>query len=114
MHDDVAALLPEMREYLAQTKRTEMPMSLDNWAAMVGRSYSQMRTALQHLDPVLLRAYLNHRRKHRLAVENALKKLKVYTSTYTKPIAEKYGLTQKDMRRIRARLGLAIVPPAKN
>lgn len=114
MHDDVAQLLPEMRAHLASLRHCDRPIPLDNWAIMVGRTYGQMRTALQHVDPVFLRAYIDHRLNHRLSLERELKALKVYTSQYTKPIAEKYGVTQKDIRRIRARLGLLIIHPAKS
>ena len=110
MHEDVAALLPEMREHLASLKPTERPISLDNWAAMVDRTYSQMRVAMKHLDNKFLDAYLEHRKNYYRMIDNDLKKLKDYTVHYTKPIMEKYGLTLKDIQRMRYRLGLKCAP----
>lgn len=110
MHEDVAALLPEMREHLASLKPNERPISLDNWAAMVDRTYSQMRVAMSHLDKDFLSAYIEHRKNYFRMIEHDLKKLKDYTVTYTRPIMEKYGVTLKDLQRIRNRLGLKCAP----
>ena len=109
-HPDVAALLPEMREHLASLQPHERPISLDNWAAMVGRTYSEMRTAMQHLDYDFLRAYIEHRKNYYRLIDNDLKKLRDYTVRYTRPIMQKYGLTLKDIRRMRTRLNLKCAP----
>ncbi len=106
MHEDVAALLPEMREHLAKLSPYERPLSLDNWAAMVDRSYSEMRVALQYLDKSFLRAYIDHRHNYYRQIEAELKALPDFTIQYTRPILEKYNLTLKDTQRIRYRLGL--------
>ena len=110
MHEDVAALLPEMREYFAGIPPHERPMSLDNWAAMVGRTYVGMRVALRHLDKDFLAAYIAHRKRFYRLLEEELLALPDYTAQYTTPIREKYGVTKKDMLRIRARLGLRCAP----
>ena len=110
MHSDVAALLPEMREHLAKLKPNERPISLDNWAAIVGRTYNQMRVALTHLDAEFLKAYVGHRRTYYALIDEELRQLPDYTIKYTRPIMEKYGLKLKDIQRIRARLGLKCTP----
>lgn len=110
LHGDVAALLPEMREHLASLEPHQRPISLDNWAAMVDRTYNQMRVALQHLDKDFLKAYIEHRRNYYQLVDNELKSLKDYTVKYTRPILEKYGLKLKDITRMRNRLGLKCKP----
>lgn len=110
MHEDVAALLPEMREHLASLKPTERPISLDNWAAMVGRTYYQMRVALKHLDEAFAVAYIAHRRNYYKLIDQELLSLKDYTIKYTRPIMEKYGLKLKDVQRMRYRLGLYCKP----
>lgn len=110
MYEDVIALLPEMREHLAKLKPTERPISLDNWAAMVNRTYNQMRIALTSLDKEFLRAYVEHRRNYYRMIDEELRQLPDYTVKYTRPLLEKYGLKLKDVQRIRSRLGLKCAP----
>jgi hypothetical protein len=110
MHEDVAALLPEMREHLASLKPHQRPISLDNWAAMVDRTYGEMRTALQHLDKAFLRAYIDHRKTYFKLIEDELKALPDFIVKYTRPIMEKYDISLKDTQRIRRRLGLHCSP----
>jgi len=113
LHEDVAALLPEVRDYLSSLKPTELPMSLDNWAAMVGLDYKHFRVAMMHLDRKLYRAYVDHRTSFWKMIEEDLRSLAGspdYTAKYTRPIVEKYGITFKDIQRIRTRLGLMCVP----
>jgi hypothetical protein len=110
LHADVAALLPEMREHLAKLSPYERPISLDNWAAMVDRSYSEMRVALQYLDKPFLRAYIDHRHNYYKMFEAELRALPDYIIKYMRPLMDKYGLTLKDTQRIRRRLGLNCSP----
>lgn len=64
LHTDVAAMLPEMKEHLASLQPYERAISLDNWAVMANRTYSQMRVAMKYLDKTFLKAYIDHRREY--------------------------------------------------
>lgn len=105
-HDDVAAMLPEMKEHLASLQPYERAISLDNWAAMVGRTYSQLRVAMKYLDKTFLKAYTDHRREYYRLIESELKALPDFTIKYTQPVMDKYGLKRKDVQRVRLRLNL--------
>jgi hypothetical protein len=98
--DALDILVPQMEEHLASLKiGYDAPIPFDNWAAMGDLTRDRLHGGLRTHYPELLARYFDALSKRRTNIKKALAKVKTPSYANLAGIAEKFGVTPKDLQR---------------
>ncbi len=93
-------LAPQMEEHLASLKiGYDAPIPFDNWAAMEDLTRDKLHSGLRTHYPELLARYFDALNKRRTNIKKALYRIRVPSYANLAGIAEKFGITPKDLQR---------------
>lgn len=96
----------EIAQYLAELPEGELPLTLDNWAAIAGCSYRELVRGMQVCCNPLLTAYIARRKAWQDGMDAEVAALPSYESKYLHPIATKYDRPIRRVRSVALRLGV--------
>lgn len=102
----VEAVQAEIAQYLKELPASELPMPLDNWAAIAGCSYYELAGGMRSCCNDLLQDYYNRRKAWQASMDAEVAALPTYEAKYLRPIAEKYDRPIGRVRAVAVRLGV--------